>query len=121
MRPPVYRPSFVGGNGPCRTLPLVVRFADERNAVFLNAARFAELSAELDGLPTQRSRGPSPIRRTLMTRAFYSRDAAEVEAVFRGRDRRELRDEGLPVWATDDVAEQLGRLEEAGVERVMLQ
>src|SRR5215210_4988796 len=38
-------PIVIGGNGPNRTLPLVARYADEWNAVFVPAKRFAELSA----------------------------------------------------------------------------
>src|SRR3712207_563297 len=43
-------PVVIGGNGPRRTLPLAARYADEWNAVFLTASRFAELSTHLDEL-----------------------------------------------------------------------
>ncbi len=43
-------PIVIGGNGPNRTLPLVARYADEWNAVFVPAKRFVELSTRLDDL-----------------------------------------------------------------------
>ena len=45
-RPPVTGgpPIIIGGNGPNRTLPLVARYADEWNDVFVSAPQFAQLS-----------------------------------------------------------------------------
>lgn len=111
----------IGGNGPRRTLPLVARYADEWNAVFVDGEKFSELSGELDGMLKEEGREPSSVRRTLMTRAFYGRDEAEVEAVTGDRSRDEVREEGLLVGTAREIAEQLRGLEEAGVERVMLQ
>lgn len=111
----------IGGNGPRRTLPLVARFADEWNAVFVNEEKFRELSSTLDSLLEESGRGSSAVRRTLMTRAFYGRDEAEVNAVSEGRSRDEMRGEGLLVGEAEEISGQLLSLHEAGVERVMLQ
>ncbi len=43
-------PILIGGNGPQRTLPLVVRYAQEWNGVYLSPARYADLTARLDAL-----------------------------------------------------------------------
>src|SRR3712207_6085726 len=48
-------PVVIGGNGPRRTLPLVARFADEWNGVFLTADEFADRNALLEDLLRERS------------------------------------------------------------------
>src|SRR5690606_3781168 len=73
-------PIVIGGNGPRRTLPLVARYADEWNAVFLPPARFVELNEQLDKLIAAAGRRPEQVRRTMMTGSFYGRDEAEVQA-----------------------------------------
>lgn len=114
-------PIIIGGNGPKRTLPLVARFADEWNALFVGPGRFAELSAELDGLLAAAGREPGGVRRSLMTGSAYGRDEAEVAAQLGGRDRAAMAGRGLLVGTAPEVAEQLGRLAEAGVQRTMVQ
>lgn len=114
-------PILVGGNGRRRTLPLAAEYADEWNAVFVGPTRFAELSARLDGLLQQRGRQPGEVRRSVMTNLVFGRDEAELRGKLRGRSAAELRAEGHIVGTPGDVVEQLGRLAEAGVQRVMLQ
>ena len=114
-------PLLIGGNGPLRTLPLVARFADEWNAVLIPAARFAELSARLDGLLAERGRPASAVRRSMMTGIVFGRDQAELRTVLNGRDADELREQGLVVGTPGEVQEQLGGLASVGVQRVMLQ
>jgi F420-dependent oxidoreductase-like protein len=84
-------PLIVGGSGGPRSLALAARFADEYNTPFAAPERCRELRARLD-------------------------EACEKE----GRERLPLsvmtRYEGA-----DEAAELLGELEDAGVERVMLQ
>ena len=70
---------MIGGNGPNRTLPLVARYGDEWNAVFVSAKRFAELSTYLDELLRAAGRSPERVRRTLMTRVVFGCTDAEVE------------------------------------------
>lgn len=114
-------PVVIGGNGPRRTLPLVARYADEWNAVFITPEQFAELNARLDGLLQDAGRPPDEVRRTLMTRVVFGRTDAEVERRLGDRTAEEWRALGAIVGGASEVAEGLGRLEEAGVERVMLQ
>lgn len=114
-------PIVIGGNGPRRTLPLAARYADEWNAVFLTPERFAELSSRLDELLEESGRSPGEVRRTLMTRVVFGRDAAEVERKL-GRQSREAADAaGIVTGSADEVSSRLGALSEAGVQRVMLQ
>jgi alkanesulfonate monooxygenase SsuD/methylene tetrahydromethanopterin reductase-like flavin-dependent oxidoreductase (luciferase family) len=114
-------PIVIGGNGPRRTLPLVARYADEWNAVFAIPERFAELNARLDGLLREAGRPPERVRRTLMTRAVFGRTTADVERKLAGRQADELRAQGIIVGTAPEVIGQLGRLDAAGVQRVMLQ
>jgi F420-dependent oxidoreductase-like protein len=114
-------PIVIGGNGPRRTLPLAARYADEWNAVLIPPGRFAGLSARLDELLREAGRPPEAVRRTLMTRAIFGRTTADVERKLAGKQADALRARGTIVGTGPEVAEQLARLDEAGVERVMLQ
>ena len=113
-------PIVIGGNGPRRTLPLAVRYADEWNAVFLTLDLFSERNARLDGLLREAVRRPGEVRRTLMTRAIFGRTEADVDRKLDGAPREEL-DAAIIAGTADEFVERLGRLSEAGVERVMLQ
>jgi F420-dependent oxidoreductase-like protein len=114
---------LIGGNGLKRTLPLAARYADEWNAVFVTATRFAELNARMDELLEKLSRRPIDLRRSLMTGLVIGQDRLEVQgkAVQRGSTERELRGQGLIVGTPSEIVDQLGELAEAGVQRVMLQ
>jgi len=114
-------PLLIGGNGPRRTLPLVARYADEWNAVYIPHDRFAELSAHLDQLLEEHGRPPGDVRRSLMTGFVFGRDQTELAEKLRGRDAVELRERGLIVGTPTETVDQLGRLAQVGVEKVMLQ
>lgn len=114
-------PIVIGGNGVRRTLPLVVRYADEWNAVLVTPERFIELNTRLDEVLQDAGRPPEQVRRTLMTRVIFGRTAADVERKVAGESADELRAGGVIVGTASGVTEHLGRLDEAGVERVMLQ
>jgi F420-dependent oxidoreductase-like protein len=113
-------PVVIGGNGPRRTLPLVARFADEWNGVFLTADGFAGLDARLDSLLREAGRPPEAVRRTLMTRGVFGRTEVEVDRKLDGMAREEL-PAAVIAGTADEFVDHLGRLSEAGVERVMLQ
>lgn len=115
-------PLLIGGNGPQRTLPLVAQYADEWNAVFVPPAKIAQLGAELDRLLEENGRRPADVRRSLMTELVFGRDEAEVQRKLRGRSPAdELRRHGRVVGTPAEIVEQLGRLADVGVQRVMLQ
>ncbi len=116
-------PILIGGNGPRRTLPLVARYADEWNALFVPPARFAELSGRLDELLIAKGREPGDVKRSLMTGCILGRDAADLERKLAGRGRAaaELHERGMVVGTGGQIREQLGAWAEAGVQRIMLQ
>ncbi|MDY6764225.1 MAG: TIGR03560 family F420-dependent LLM class oxidoreductase [Halobacteria archaeon] len=112
---------LVGGNGRNRTLPLAAEYADEWNGIFLTPSDFEELNDRLDKLLEERGRDPSEVRRSMMTQVVFGRDDDELEDALDGRDPDELRDRGAIVGNGSQVARQIERLGDAGVERVMLQ
>ncbi len=70
---------LIGGNGEKRTLPLVARYADIWNALFMPAEDFRALSARLDELLRAAGRKPEDVRRTIMLPlAFDPSDEGEV-------------------------------------------
>jgi len=119
-------PILIGGNGLRRTLPLVARFADEWNAVYLTPDQFRELSTALDEMLRLQGRDPKQVRRSMMTGCVFGRDRAEIERKVEARTQgkrtaKELRQHGVIVGTPTDFPEQLAALEQAGVQRVMLQ
>jgi len=113
-------PVVVGGNGVRRTLPLAARFADEWNAVFLKPEAFEDLNARLDGLVEEAGRTPDQVRRTLMTRVVFGRKESDVDRKLDEASRHHL-PEAVLAGTAGEIVERLGRLSEAGVQRVMLQ
>jgi F420-dependent oxidoreductase-like protein len=114
---------LIGGNGEKRTLPLVARYANEWNGVFIPPARYAELNRRLDGLLEKAGRDPATVRRSLMTRVVFGRTDQEVQAQLSemGTTADAARERGVIVGTGAAVRDQLGALADAGVQRVMLQ
>ncbi|GAC1430599.1 MAG: LLM class F420-dependent oxidoreductase [Chloroflexota bacterium] len=138
LRPRSYHPSgvpiLVGGNGPTRTLPLVARYADIWNGVFLSPEEFSARSADLDGLLRAAGRPASAVRRTVMTGLIFGRDEAELRRVVArtpgvtpsdaplATHLETLRAERHIVAGTaPEVAAQIAAYAGAGVEEIMLQ
>ena len=114
-------PLLIGGNGPQRTLPLVARYADEWNAVFVPPSMFAERNTQLDQLIRENGREPSDVRRSLMTGCYFGATDAALKDKLHGRSVAELRERGVVVGTASEVTEQLAQVAEVGVQRVMLQ
>jgi F420-dependent oxidoreductase-like protein len=113
-------PVLIGGNGARYTLPLVVRYAHEWNAVGLTAEKYAQANATLNGLLQEAGRDPASLRRSLMTTVIFGRSASEVQHKLAGRDPEALKKEGVLIGEASAIADQLHRLENAGVQRIML-
>jgi F420-dependent oxidoreductase-like protein len=119
-------PILIGGNGPKRTLPLVVLYASEWNAVYIPADEFGKLNAGLDHLLLENGREPGAVRRSLMTGCIFAPQTKQVNEKVTTRTEgkfspEELREQGFIVGTIPEIQEQLGELEIAGVQRVMLQ
>ncbi len=119
-------PILIGGNGPRRTLPLVARYAAEWNGIFLPHDEFTRLNERLDQLIVAWGREPHQVRRSMMVGCMFGRDQAELDARVAERTQgrftaQELRQRGRVVGTSSQIVDQLGRLAEAGLQRVMLQ
>jgi alkanesulfonate monooxygenase SsuD/methylene tetrahydromethanopterin reductase-like flavin-dependent oxidoreductase (luciferase family) len=114
---------LVGGIGEKRTLPLVVKYADEWNAIFSPPAEFTRLNTRLDGLLKAAGRDPKSIRRSMMTGLRFGRTKKELAAKLSARDQTgaELHKRGIIVGVGEEIREHLAELEKTALQRLMLQ
>jgi F420-dependent oxidoreductase-like protein len=131
---PVQRPHLpviVGGRGGPRSLQLCAKWGDEYNTVFVGPDRCAEVRSLLERAFEAEDRDPAEVRLSLMTGVIVAGDeddlvrrADAVAAKRGGGDGRSLVASVETEWVTgtvDQAVSKLARLEEAGVQRVMLQ
>lgn len=121
-------PLIVGGATGRGTLEPAVRFATEYNTLFVTPEVCRARRRKLDEACERAGRDPASLPLSLMTTAVVAEDEntlreriRRVEELTGAPSLRELsRDAGI-VGTVDEVVERLRELEEAGVERVMLQ
>jgi F420-dependent oxidoreductase-like protein len=123
---PAGPPILIGGNGSMRTLPLVARYADEWNALFIPSAEFSRLNAVLDHYLALQGRQPGEVRRSMMTGCVFGVDHEEVEKkvnlrTYGQRTVDDMRQRGAVVGTADEIVEQCHQLSSVGVQRLMLQ
>lgn len=113
---------MIGGNGPKKTLPLVAQYADEWNAVFLQASELKERQTLLDSLLAEQGRKPTDVKRSLMTRILFGTNDAEVQAkLAKEPGEHDPNNPRRIIGTGSQVVDQIGKFVEAGVERFMLQ
>jgi len=114
---------LVGGNGGKRTMANVVRYAAEWNCNFQTVNDFSRLNTLLNDSLAAAGRQLESVRRSLMTGCVFGKDEAALQEKIAARKRTfdELRGRGIVVGNAGQVREQLHELEEAGLQRVMLQ
>ena len=114
---------LIGGNGVKRTLSYVVRYASEWNCVSLLPADFSLLNKRLDEMLYEAGRSPESVRRSMMTGCVFGKDEATLKQKITesGRTLDELQRRGTVAGSLSAVKERLAALEEAGLQRVMLQ
>ncbi len=125
---------MIGGNGPKRTLPLVVRFADIWNGNFLSPSAFEELSSMLDEMLRAAGRNPSDVKRTVMLSLTFGRSMAELEhrlswrkddPNYAGKSLDTMIDEmskdGHIVGTPDMIVEQINAYGKVGADELVLQ
>jgi F420-dependent oxidoreductase-like protein len=113
---------LIGGKGK-RTLSYVARYADEWNCVMLTPQEFADLSNKLDEMLNTAERKPESVRRSMMTGCLFGKDdpTLKEKVALRGRSLKELQQNGVVAGSKGEVREQLQKLEQAGLQRIMLQ
>ncbi len=119
-------PILIGGNGEQRTLPLAARYASEWNAIFLTPQEFARLNRLLDQLLMAEKRQPEKVIRSMMTGCVFGQDKVAVEKKVAARTKgkrtvEDLRNSGLLVGTAEEIGWQVQNLEQAGVQRLMIQ
>jgi F420-dependent oxidoreductase-like protein len=114
---------LIGGNGIKRTLTYVVRYASEWNCVTLLPDDFAHLSARLDEMLLEAGREPTSVRRSMMTGCVFGKDGDALNRKIHsyGQTLTELQQRGIVAGSLDDIKGQLQALEQAGLQRIMLQ
>ncbi|HEU0295340.1 MAG TPA: LLM class F420-dependent oxidoreductase [Anaerolineales bacterium] len=114
---------LIGGNGEKRTLANVVRYAVEWNCVMLLPQDFANRNARLTEMLKAAGRNPDDVRRSMMTGIVFGQDDSALQEKLSARKRtvEELQASGAVAGSPRQVQEQLKALEEAGLQRVMLQ
>lgn len=114
---------LIGGNGPSRTPKLVSRFSHEWNAMFLTPKQFKEANRRIDEALKKAGRDLKSVRRSMMTGCVFGHNetALKEKLEVRGRSKEELQGRGIVVGSASEVKEQLYKLEEAGLQRIMLQ
>ena len=114
---------LVGGNGGKRTVANVVRHAAEWNCNFQTRADFSRLNTLLTETLVAAGRKPESVRRSLMTGCVFGKDQAALQGkiTLRKRTFDELRGRGIIVGNAAQVQDQLKELEDAGLQRIMLQ
>jgi len=125
---------LIGGNGPKRTLPLVVRYADIWNGNFLSPEAFRERSVTLDQLLDAAGRDPSEVKRTVMLSLTFGRDMAELDRrlswrrddpQYAGKSLEkvieELSMDGTIVGTPGMIVEQINAYEKVGAGELVLQ
>ena len=116
-------PILIGGNGPKKTLPLVARFADEWNAVYIDLESYKERRALLTEYLEADGRAAADIKYSLMTRVIYRRTQAQLDSVLHANGITDdtLREGKMIIGTANEVIDQISARAEAGVERFMLQ
>ncbi|HKG52688.1 MAG TPA: TIGR03560 family F420-dependent LLM class oxidoreductase [Anaerolineales bacterium] len=114
---------LVGGNGVKRTLSYVVRYADEWNCVMLTPQKFTDMSTKLDEMLNAAGRKPESVRRSMMTGCIFGKDdpILNEKIAARGKSVEQLQQDGIIAGPISAVKEQLQGLEQAGLQRIMLQ
>ena len=114
---------LVGGNGIKRTLSSVVRYADEWNCVSLLPDDFARLNGRLSEMLSEAGRDPKSVRRSMMTGCVFGKDEAALNRKLNmyGKTIPEIQQTGVVAGSIRAIKEQLQALEQAGLQRIMLQ
>jgi F420-dependent oxidoreductase-like protein len=123
-------PLIVGGRGERRTLRIVAQHADEWNTTRVTFEEFRAKRAVLEEHCRAVGRDPATIRRSLMVPVIVGRATSETAArlaVARSifprlpEDAAGWRAAGFLFGTPEDVARDLARWRELGIQRVMLQ
>lgn len=126
---------LIGGNGVKKTLPLVAKYADEWNAVYLTPEDYRMRRSSLNAYLAAEERSPKDLKYSMMTGLYFGKDETALKAKFDSvRARRDdlknksdlelatqLRQRGPLVGTPNAVTDQIGKLVDCGLSRLMVQ
>lgn len=112
---------IIGGNGKKFTLPMVLKYANEWNTIFLTPDRFKESNSRLNHMLSKQNRLTNEIRRSMMTNLTYARSEVELHSKLKGRKLSEMEERGIIVGQSGQVNEKLQHYQANGCEEIMLQ
>jgi F420-dependent oxidoreductase-like protein len=114
---------LIGGDGGKRMRSLITRYAVEWNCVMLTPKVFADRNRLLTEALNAAGRKPETVRRSMMTGCVFGKDEGVLREKLSMKDRtvKQLHERGVVAGSSTQVKEQLIRLEEAGLQRIMLQ
>lgn len=115
-------PILIGGNGKTKTLPLVAKYADEWNGVYITAEGYRERMGLLDEYLEREGRQPAAVKRSLMTQLIFGADDAAVQRKIAASPEPsdKLLEWNRIVGTPSQVIDRIGGYVDAGVERFML-
>lgn len=115
-------PLVIGGHGKKRTPALAARYADEFNMAFSSIEDTRSQFARVRAVAEESGRAPDTLAYSAAQVVCVGRNEAELDrrAAAIGRDKTELRENGVAGTPAEAI-DRLGRLAEAGAERVYLQ
>jgi alkanesulfonate monooxygenase SsuD/methylene tetrahydromethanopterin reductase-like flavin-dependent oxidoreductase (luciferase family) len=81
------------------------------------------MNAKLNDMLHAAGRRPETVRRSMMTGCIFGKDRTTLKEKIkaRGRSLEQLQQDGVVVGNLDQVKKQLRELDEAGLQRIMLQ
>lgn len=114
---------LVGGDGGKRMMSNVARYADEWNCVMLLPDDLSQKNKRLSEMLDAAGRKPESVRRSMMTNCVFGKDAAALKEKLsmRGRTLEQLHERGIIAGEAGVVKDQLHKLEQSGLQRIMLQ
>ena len=114
---------LLGGDGGKRLRAMVARYAVEWNCVIFPPQVFAKQNRLLTETLKDIGRDPASVRRSMMTGCVFGKDdnALKEKLSASNRTLEQLHERGIVAGSPEQVKEQLKVLEEAGLQRIMLQ
>jgi len=112
---------LIGATARSVRLRLAARYADEWNAVFQTPRVLHTCPPGWMKWLNDEGRKPEALRRSMMTGIRFALSRARLESKLHGHSVEELRGGGMIVGVGQEILPQLAELEQAGVQRVMLQ
>lgn len=114
---------LLGGDGGKRLRSLVVRYAVEWNCVIFPPQVFSKQNQLLTRTLKDAGRDPESVRRSMMTGCVFGKDESALKEKLTARNQtiEQLHERGVVAGHPEQVREQLKVLEQAGLQRIMLQ